>query len=71
MGVCPTHLLPCACAVGLAGSVHSRLVLPEVHQGGGQTPKVGHVVVQKLGSVVHFLVITTVADLEHKGGHNK
>ena len=57
------HLLPGAGAVGLAGPVHGGLVLAQVHQCGGQPAKVGHVVVEQLGRVVHLLVVTAVADL--------
>ncbi|KAF3847983.1 hypothetical protein F7725_021011 [Dissostichus mawsoni] len=46
-------------AVGLAGSVHGRLVLPEVHQGGGQTAEVRDVVVEQFGCVIHLVIIAT------------
>ena len=59
-----THPLPCSCAVGLPGAVHSILVLPEVYEGGGQTGKVGDVVVQELGRLVHALIVAAVANLK-------
>lgn len=58
-----THFLPCLGAVGLSGTIHSTLVFPEMHQGYGKTSKVGHVVVQQLGSLVHFVVETTICNL--------
>ena len=45
-GTRSAYLLPCSCAVGLPGAVHGVLVLPEVNKGGGQTGKVGDIVVQ-------------------------
>lgn len=59
------HLFPGAGAVGLTGAVHSSLVLPEVHQSGSQATKVGDVVVEQLGRVVHFLVIAAVTNLQN------
>lgn len=58
------YLLPGAGAVGLASSVHSCLVLSQVHQSGGQTTEVGHVVVKQLGCLVHLVIIATVTHLK-------
>lgn len=60
------NLLPGAGAVGLAGSVHSCLVLSQVDQSGGQTAKVGHVVVKQFGCFVHLVVIAAVTHLQDR-----
>lgn len=56
-------LLPSACAVGFAGAVHGSLVLAQVHQCDGQTSKVGDVVVQQLGGLIHLVVEAAVSHL--------
>lgn len=60
------HLLPGAGAIGLASSIHSCLVLPKVHQSGGQAAKVGNIVVKQFGCLVHLVVIATVTYLKEK-----
>ena len=60
-----SHLFPRLCAVGLASTVDGALVLAEMNQRDRQTSKVGHVVVQQLSSVVHFVVKTTVGHLTY------
>jgi len=57
------HLFPRLCAVGLASTVNGALVFSEVNQRDRQTGKVGHVVVQQLSCVVHFVVKATVGHL--------
>ncbi|TNN66811.1 hypothetical protein EYF80_022880 [Liparis tanakae] len=64
------YLLPRPRAVGFAGAVHGRLVLPEVDQRRRQAGEVGHVVVQELGRLVHPVIITTVAHLRRDGKHD-
>lgn len=60
------HLLPGAGAVGFARSIYGCLVFSQMHQRGGQTAKVGDVVVKQLGRFVHLVVITTIAHLNKK-----
>ena len=67
------YLLPGPGGVGLACRVNSILELSEVHEGGGQTGKVGDVVEKQLGSFVHLLFIAPLSDLggaegEREGG---
>jgi len=58
-----SYFFPGLGAVGLASAVDSSLVLSEMNQRDGQTSKVGHVVVQQLGSIVHFVVKATIGHL--------
>jgi len=60
-----TYFFPGLGAVGFASAVHSSLVLSKMHQCDGQTSKVGHVVVQQLSSVVHFVVKASISHLQH------
>lgn len=57
------YLLPGPGRVGLACRVNSILELSEVHEGGGQTSKVGDVVEKQLGSFVHLLFIAPLSNL--------
>lgn len=62
-----TDLLPGSGAVRLTGAVHSPLELLQVDQGDGEPGKVGHVVEEQLGRVVHLVLETALADLEDVG----
>ena len=53
--------------VSFAGAVHGSLVLLEVDQRDGQLGKVGDVVVEQLGGLVHALVKAPVTDLANVG----
>lgn len=64
------HLLPGASAVGLASTINSCLVLAQVHQSGGQTAKVGHIVVKQFSCLVHLIIIATITHLEKKNKKN-
>ena len=57
------YLFPRACAVGLASAVYGSLVFTEVDESGCQTGKVGHVVEEKLGCLVHFFIVTSITNL--------
>ncbi len=39
-------LFPGPCAVGFAGPIDSSLILAKMHQSGGQTTKVGYIVIK-------------------------
>lgn len=65
------HLLPSAGAVGFACSVHSCLVLSQVNQSGGQTAKVGHIVVKQFSCLIHLVVIATVTHLQDGKQHHQ
>ena len=56
-------LFPRLGAVGLAGAVDGSLVLAEVDKRDGKTCKVGDIVVEQLGCLVHLVVETTVGHL--------
>lgn len=60
------HLLPGTSAIGFAGSVHSGLILSQVHQGGGQAAEIGNIVVKKFGCLVHLVIIATISHLRYK-----
>jgi len=59
-----SYFFPGLCAVGLASAVDRSLIFSEVNQRNGKTCKVGHVVVQKFCSIVHFVVEATVGHLQ-------
>ena len=59
-----SHLFPCLGAVGLASTVDGALVLTKMYKRDRKTSKVGHVVVQQLSSLIHFVVKTTVGHLQ-------
>ena len=59
-----TYLLPCASAVGLAGSINGVLVFAQVHQSRGQAGKVADVVEKDLGSLVQLCIVAAVTDLD-------
>ena len=61
------YLLPGPGGVGLACRVNSILELSEVHEGGGQTSKVGDVVEKQLGSFVHLFFIAPLSNLGREG----
>ena len=61
------YLLPGPGRVGLACRVDSILELSEVHEGGGQTSKVGDVVEKQLGSFVHLFFIAPLSNLGREG----
>ena len=69
------YLLPGPGGVGLACRVNSILELSEVHEGGGQTSKVGDVVEKQLGSFVHLFFIAPLSNLgrerRRKGGREE
>ena len=57
--------LPGAGAVGLAGSLHSRLELVQPHQAAGQAAIVGNVGKQDPGCLIQTLVKDPVTDTLH------
>ena len=64
-----SHLFPCLGAVGLASTVDGSLIFTEVDQRDCKTSEVGHVVVQQLSSIVHFVVKTPVGHLQKYTDH--
>ena len=61
------YLFPGPGGVGLACRVNSILEFSEVHEGGGQTSKVGDVVEKQLGSFVHLFFIAPLSNLGREG----
>lgn len=61
-----SHFFPGSCAVGLACSIYSSLVLAKVDQSGGQAAKVGHIIVQQLSCLIHLLIIASITNLKDK-----
>lgn len=59
-----THLFPRPGAVSFARAIHSYLVLPQVHQGGGQARKIRHVIVEQLGRIVHSFLVAAITNLK-------
>ena len=62
------YLLPGPGGVGLACRVNSILELSEVHEGRGETSKVGDVVEKQLSSFVHLLFIAPLSNLGGREG---
>lgn len=62
-----TYLFPGPGGVGLACRVDSILELPKVHEGGGQASKIGDVVKQQLGSLIHALLVAPLSNLRYVG----
>lgn len=62
--LCCSYLLPCPCAIGFPGAVHSCLVFTKVDQRRCKACKVRHIVVQEFGCFIHTFLITSIAHLE-------
>ena len=62
------YLLPGPGGVGLACRVNSVLELSEVHEGRGETSKVGDVVEKQFSSFVHLFFIAPLSNLGGREG---